>query len=77
MGNNIFQMINAIRNPQEFINQISSNSQMMQNPMVRNTFDMMQKGDNKGLEEIARNLCKEHGMNPDDLYNQVSAMFKK
>lgn len=75
MGNNIFQMLGAIRNPQEFLNKISNNSQMMQNPIVRNTFEMMQKGDNKGLEQMARNLCKEHGMNPDEIYSQVSSMF--
>lgn len=73
--NNVFQMLNMIKNPQTLINQISGNNQMMQNPMVRNTFDMMKKGDNKGLEQMARNLCKEHGLNPDELYNQVNSMF--
>ena len=75
MGNNFFQMLSSIRNPQEFLNRISSNSQMMQNPMVHNTFDMMQKGDNRGLEQMARNLCREHGMDPDEVYKQVSSMF--
>ena len=75
MGNNFFQMLSSIRNPQEFLNRISSNSQMMQNPMVKNTFDMMQKGDNRGLEQMARNLCREHGMDPDEVYKQVSSMF--
>ena len=75
MGNNIFQMMGAIRNPQAFLNQISNNSQMMNNPMVRNTFEMMRKGDNKGLEQMARNLCMEHGMDPDEVYGQVSSMF--
>lgn len=75
MGNNIFQMLGAIRNPQDFLNKISSNSQMMQNPMVKNTFDMMQRGDSKGLEEMARNLCNAHGLNADDVYKQVSSMF--
>ena len=75
MGNNFFQMLSSIRNPQEFLNRISSNSRMMQNPMVKNTFDMMQKGDNRGLEQMARNLCREHGMDPDEVYKQVSSMF--
>lgn len=75
MENNFFQMLSSIRNPQEFLNRISSNSQMMQNPMVKNTFDMMQKGDNRGLEQMARNLCREHGMDPDEVYKQVSSMF--
>lgn len=73
--NNPFQILNAIRNPQSFLQQISNNSQMMQNPMVKNTFEMMQKGDNKGLEQMARNLCKEHGVNADEMYQKINSMF--
>lgn len=73
--NNIFQMLGAFKNPQTFLQQISKNTQMMQNPLVKNTFEMMQKGDNKGLEEMARNLCKEHGIDADDAYKQISSMF--
>lgn len=73
--NNPFQLLSAIKNPQSFLQQISNNSQMMQNPMVKNTFEMMKKGDNKGLEQMARNLCKEHGVNPDEMYQQISSMF--
>lgn len=73
--NNPFQMLGTIKNPQQFLQQISGNSQMMQNPMVKNTFNMLQKGDAKGLEELGRNLYKELGMEPEDALKQVKSMF--
>ena len=71
--NNIFQMLGAIKNPQAFINQFANNSQMMQNPMFRNAMDMYKKGDTKGLQQLAENLCKEQGTTPE----QVQEMIKK
>ena len=32
---------------------------------------MLENGDNKGIEELARNLCKEKGINPDDAVSQL------
>lgn len=73
--NNPVQFVQAMRNPQAFMQNIMQNQQAMQNPMVKNMFDMLQKGDNKGLEEMARNLCKEKGIEPDDAMKQVRSMF--
>lgn len=67
---NIFQMMRC-GNPQQFLNQIIGNSQMMSNPMMNNTIQMAKKGDMKGIEQIARNLCKEKGLNADDVFNQI------
>lgn len=52
-----------------------NNSQAMQNPIFKNAVDMMRKGDNKGLEEMARNLCAEKGINPDDALKQIKSQF--
>ena len=73
--NNIFNMIGAIKNPQNIVQQAMNNNQIMQNPIARNTIEMMQKGDSKGLESMARNLCREKGMDPDELLKQVKQQF--
>lgn len=73
--NNIFNMLGAIRNPQSIVQQAMNNNQIMQNPIARNTIEMMQKGDSKGLESMARNLCREKGMDPDELLKQVKHQF--
>ena len=43
----------------------------MNNPIMKNAFDMAQKGDSKGVEELARNLCREKGINPDEAIMKV------
>lgn len=64
-----------MNNPQQFLQMVMNNSQAMQNPMVRNVFDMMQKNDSKGLEEMARNLYKEKGIDIDDAMQKIKSQF--
>lgn len=45
------------------------------NPMAKNVFEMMQKGDRKGTEEMARNMLKERGLDPDEVYKQFRSMI--
>lgn len=73
--NNIGILAQAFRNPNEFMNQVMQNSQLMQNPIAKNTIEMMQKGDRKGTEETARNLLCERGIDPDEALRQVKSMF--
>lgn len=63
--NNPFQLFQAMRNPQQFLQQMAGNSQAMSNPILKNAMDMANKGDTKGVEQLARNLCKEKGINSD------------
>ena len=69
------QMMKGGGNPQQILQQIMGNSQVMQNPILKNTLDMAQKGDSKGIEELARNLCKEKDINPDDAINKIKSQF--
>ena len=69
--NNLFQMMGLIRNPQAFLNQIQNNSQIMQNPMIKNTMGMYQSGDTKGLQTLAENLCKERGTTPQEMQDMI------
>lgn len=73
--NNPFQLFGAMKNPQEFLQKISGNNQMMQNPMIKNTFELLQKGDTDGLEKMGRNLYKELGMDPEDTLKQIKSKF--
>lgn len=42
--------------------QIMSNNRVMGNPMIQNAMSMAQSGNGKGIEQMARNLCKEKGI---------------
>ena len=68
-------MLGAIKNPQAFIQQMMNNSQIMQNPMVKNAMQMYQNGDTKGLKDMAENLAKERGTTVDDMKSQIMAQF--
>ncbi|WP_443724897.1 hypothetical protein [Pseudoruminococcus massiliensis] len=70
---NIFQMMKA--GPQQFIQQIMGNNQMMSNPIMKNTMQMAQQGNTQGIEQMARNLCKEKGLNADDVFSQIKSRF--
>lgn len=71
---NIFQMMKN-GNPQQFLQQMMGNNQIMRNPLMKNTIEMAQKGDMQGIEQMARNLCKEKGLNADDVINQIKSKF--
>ena len=43
--------------------------------MARNVMQMAQNGDTKGIEQMARNLCREKGLNPDEAMNQIKNQF--
>ena len=64
-------------NPQQFMQQIMGNSQIMSNPMMKNTMQMAQNGDIKGIEQMARNLCKEKGLDADEMFNQLKNSLNK
>lgn len=72
---NPMQLLGGIGNPQQFLQKIMGNNQMMGNPMAKNAVELMQKGDAKGVEQMARNLCKEKGLDPDEVMKQVRNKF--
>ena len=73
--NNMFQMMQAVKNPQAFIQQAMGNSQLAQNPIAKNAFEMYQKGNIQGLNELANNLCNERGIKPEEALKQIKAQF--
>lgn len=68
------QMIKNGGNPQQIIMNMMR-QQAGSNPAMNNALQMMEKGDNAGLENLARNLCKERNINPDEAFNQIKGQF--
>ena len=68
---NPMQMLHVMKNPQQFLQQMMGNRQMMSNPIIKNALGMVQSGDAKGIEKLARNLCKEKGIEVDDFVSQI------
>lgn len=75
MQNNMNMLMQAMKNPQAFMQQAMNNSQFMQNPISRNALEMYQKGDKQGLNELADNLCKEKNINRQDFEKQIKSQF--
>ena len=72
---NPFQMLGAMKNPQQFLQQIMSNSQVMRNPIAKNIIDMAQKGDVEGIEQMGRNIAKEKGIDFDKAFSDFKKQF--
>lgn len=75
MQNNMGMLMQAMKNPQAFIQQAMQNSQIMQNPISKNAIEMYQRGDKQGLNELASNLCKEKGTSLDEMTRQIKSQF--
>jgi hypothetical protein len=58
-----------------FMNNIMRNSQQMQNPIAQNTISLLNNKDYDGLEQLARNLCREKNINPDRAISDIKRMF--
>lgn len=72
---NPMQMFRGMGSPRQFIQNMMGNSQIMSNDMVKNAYGMAQKGDFQGVENLARNICKTKGINPDDVVKQIKNQF--
>lgn len=72
----IFKMMNS--NPQQAIQSlIKENPNIQNNPMVKNAIDMVQKGDNAGLRNMAENMCKERGITTDQAKERIMGFFNR
>ena len=71
MNNNMGILMQAMRNPQAFLQQAMKSG----NPIMQNAIQMYQKGDKQGLNELADNLCKEKGINRQDFEKQIKSQI--
>lgn len=58
-------------NMSQMLNMILNNSQAMKNPVFANAIEMYKKGDSKGLENIANNLCQSKGVSLEQFRKQT------
>lgn len=76
MNVNPMQLIQLIRNgqnPQQLLMSILANNN---NPILSNAMQLMQSGNNKGLEILARNLATQRGIDFDQAYSEFKGYFK-
>ena len=65
-------MNNFAMQAQRYMQGIMSNQKMINsNPMLRNMTEMYNGHNSKGLEEMARNLCREKGIDADKIYKDI------
>ena len=64
----IIQLIRSGQNPQQIVMNVLEH-QMGNTPMGKNLMDLALKKDSKSLEQIARNLCKQQGVDFDTEFN--------
>lgn len=61
-------------NPKNMVmNMLKNNT----NPVFSNLIQMMEKGDDKGIEQFARNICKEKNIDFDKQFGEFMNNFKK
>ena len=60
-------------NPKNIVMKMLKNNT---NPIFANLTQMMEKGDNKGIEQFARNICKEKNIDFDKQFGEFMNNFK-
>ena len=74
---NIMQLVQAIRggqNPQQLVmNMLQQN--MGNNPIGQNLLSLAKNNDGKGIEQIARNLCAQRGLDFDTEFAKFKQQF--
>lgn len=69
----IKQIKNSGQNPKDMVMQMAKNNN---NPMLNNLVNMANKGDNKGVQDFARNMFKEKGIDIDKDLVELKELFK-
>lgn len=69
---NPMQLMQMLRggNPQQVLMSLL-NQQAGNNPVMRNALDMVQRGDTKGVEQLARNMANEKGIDVDKAVAEI------
>ena len=62
-------------NNQFILNQILRNPQIQNNPMAKNAIEMYQRGDLKGLNEMASNIASEKGVDLNEITQNIKNQF--
>lgn len=71
---NMLKGMMGISNPKDMAMKMLKNNT---NPIFANLTQMMEKGDDKGIEQFARNICKEKNIDFDKQFGEFMNNFKK
>ena len=71
---NMIKGMTGIGNPKDMVMKMLKNNT---NPIFNNLMQMMEKGDDKGIEQFARNVCKEKNIDFDKQFGEFMNNFKK
>ena len=71
---NMIKGMMGISNPKDMAMKMLKNNT---NPIFNNLMQMMEKGDDKGIEQFARNVCKEKNIDFDKQFGDFMNNFKK
>lgn len=61
-------------NPQQLVMLLLEN-QSANNPMIGNLLQLAKNNDGKGIEQVARNMMKEKGLDFDTEFNKFKQMY--
>lgn len=62
-------------NPKEMVMNMMQNCMLGNNPMLANIMNMAKRGDSNGIEQFARNICKERSMDFDTEFEKFKSNF--
>jgi hypothetical protein len=75
---NMTEIMNIMRssNPQMMVKNMLEQSASTGDPMARNLLAVVNSGNDRQLEEIARNVAREKGIDFDKEFNSFKQMFR-
>lgn len=78
MSTNMIDFIKVIKqgNPQAFVMNILQQDAQKGNPIAVNLIQMINSGDSRCIEQVARNIAKEKGIDFDKEFNSFKQMFR-
>ena len=76
--NSMIDFIQIVKNgnPQEFVINALQQEKANGNPIAGNLIQMINSGDSRGIENVARNIAKEKGIDFDKEFNSFKQMFR-
>ena len=78
MPTNMIDFIKVVKqgNPQTFVMNVLQQDAQKGNPIAVNLIQMINSGDSLGIEQVARNIAKEKGIDFDKEFNSFKQMFR-
>ena len=75
---NMADIMNIVRsgNPQMMVKNMLEQSASTGDPMAKNLLEVVNSGNEKQLEQIARNVAREKGIDFDKEFNSFKQMFR-